>query len=94
MIARIFLRTGLHQGFSSGSTYNFEQIAPEQSGLTFSNTLVHDLTTKSNVFDHDYFYNGSGVGVEDINNDGLMDVFFTGKPGAEQNLSQQGEPGL
>ena len=60
------------------SVYNFEQIPSDQSGLTFSNTLVHDLTTKSNVFDHDYFYNGSGVGVEDINNDGLKDIFFTG----------------
>ncbi len=60
------------------AAYNFEQIPSEQSGLTFSNTLVHDLTTKSNVFDHDYFYNGSGVGVEDINNDGLKDIFFTG----------------
>ncbi len=63
---------------SSGSTYNFEQIPADQSGLSFNNALVHDLTTKSNVFDHDYFYNGSGVGVEDINNDGLMDIFFTG----------------
>ena len=63
---------------SSVSTYNFEQIPAEESGLRFNNALVHDLTTKSNVFDHDYFYNGSGVGVEDINNDGLMDIFFTG----------------
>ena len=63
---------------SAASTYNFEQIPAEESGLRFSNALVHDLTTKSNVFDHDYFYNGSGVGVEDINNDGLMDIFFTG----------------
>lgn len=63
---------------TSASMYNFEQVPTEQSGLAFSNTLVHDLTTKSNVFDHDYFYNGSGVGVEDINNDGLMDIFFTG----------------
>lgn len=63
---------------SSASTYNFEQIPSGQSGLNFNNALVHDLTTKSNVFDHDYFYNGSGVGVEDINNDGLMDIFFTG----------------
>ena len=62
----------------AASTYNFEQIPAGQSGLNFNNALVHDLTTKSNVFDHDYFYNGSGVGVEDINNDGLMDIFFTG----------------
>ncbi len=60
------------------NTYNFQKIPSELSGLKFNNTLVHNLKTKSNVFDHDYFYNGSGVGIEDINNDGLKDIFFTG----------------
>lgn len=60
------------------NNHNFQKIPSELSGLKFSNTLVHNLSTKSNVFDHDYFYNGSGVGIEDINNDGLKDIFFTG----------------
>jgi hypothetical protein len=59
-------------------TYNYQKISSELSGLKFNNTIVHNLNTKSNVFDHDYFYNGSGVGIEDINNDGLKDIFFTG----------------
>ena len=31
-----------------------------------------------NLFNYDYFYNGAGVGVEDLNNDGLLDIFFCG----------------
>ncbi len=55
---------------------NFEKISSEKSGLNFSNTLVHNLHNRLNVFDYDYYYNGSGVGIIDINNDGLNDIFF------------------
>ena len=51
----------------------FEQMANDKSGLLFNNKIIHDLATKSNLFDFDFFYNGAGVGVADINNDGLID---------------------
>ena len=54
----------------------FEQIANDKRGLLFNNKIIHDLATKSNLFDFDFFYNGAGVGVADINNDGLIYVFF------------------
>ena len=57
---------------------NFIKIDSNQSGLKFNNAIVHDLTTKANLFDYDYFYNGAGLGIEDINNDGLKDIFFCG----------------
>ena len=56
----------------------FEQVAASESGLTFSNTLKEDVGSLANLFDFDYFYNGAGVGVADLNNDGLPDLFFTG----------------
>lgn len=56
----------------------FEKIDPSSSGVTFANHIKEDLSTLSNLFDFDYFYNGAGVGLEDINNDGLLDIFFCG----------------
>ncbi len=56
----------------------FELIPSADSGITFSNTLKENVGTIENLFDFDYFYNGAGVGVADINNDGLQDLFFTG----------------
>ncbi len=57
---------------------DFIKILPDSSGLKFNNEIRHDVATKFNLFDYDYFYNGSGVGVEDLNNDGLKDVVFCG----------------
>lgn len=56
----------------------FERISSDVSNLTFSNTLQEDVATLENLFDFDYFYNGAGVGIADINNDGLQDIFFAG----------------
>jgi len=58
--------------------YNFKKISSEHSDIRFNNALTHNLTTKENLFDYDFFYNGGGVGIEDINNDGLKDIFFCG----------------
>ncbi len=56
----------------------FEKIPSSTSGITFANTLKEDVSTLENLFDFDYFYNGAGLGIADINNDGLQDIFFAG----------------
>src|SRR4051794_29529166 len=47
----------------------------EGSGIRFENRVVDDKVENSFLFRN--FYNGGGVAIGDINNDGLPDVFFT-----------------
>lgn len=56
----------------------FQKISSTHSNVTFSNDLQENVETYDNLFNFDYFYNGAGVGLEDINNDGLLDIFFSG----------------
>ncbi|MFK7979256.1 MAG: VCBS repeat-containing protein [Saprospiraceae bacterium] len=56
----------------------FEQVSANASGIHFANTLQEDVSTKENLLDFDFFYNGAGVGIADLNNDGLADIFFCG----------------
>lgn len=56
----------------------FQKIQPESSRLLFENTIKEDVSTMENLFNYDYFYNGAGVGVADLNNDDLQDIFFCG----------------
>ncbi|MGB5497729.1 MAG: VCBS repeat-containing protein [Maribacter sp.] len=68
----------------------FEKIEASQSNLIFSNTIVENIETLENLFNFDYFYNGAGVGLEDINNDGLLDVFFSGNQVANKLYLNEG----
>src|SRR5437773_3322487 len=54
----------------------FKQLTPGHTGITFANTITTDDTL--NVQSYDFVYNGGGVAVGDIDNDGLPDIFFTG----------------
>lgn len=54
----------------------FNLIPSAESGVTFANTIVEN--EQYNVFDYHNLYNGGGVGIADLNNDGLPDLYFTG----------------
>ncbi len=53
----------------------FEKLPPQQTGVTFENALVEEALMNS--INYLYFYDGGGVAVGDINNDGLTDLFLT-----------------
>lgn len=57
-------------------TQIFQQLNAEQTGLTFSNVLTENDSL--NYFTYSYLYMGGGIAAGDINNDGLIDLFFTG----------------
>ena len=54
----------------------FTELSDDETGINFRNTLFEDGPL--NVANYIYFYNGGGVAVGDINNDGLQDILFTG----------------
>src|SRR5688500_7936125 len=53
----------------------FQQLDESVTNIDFANTLSYD--DKFNIYTYRNFYNGGGVAIGDINNDGLQDIFFT-----------------
>ncbi len=60
----------------------------EKTGIDFSND-IHD-TKELNIFNYHNFYNGGGVAIGDINNDGLADIFFTANMGSNKLYLNKG----
>ena len=55
--------------------YLFSLIDSSHSGIEFNNLLPIDL--ELNIFNYMYYYNGGGVAIADLNNDGLSDIIFS-----------------
>jgi len=54
----------------------FTLLDPGYTSIGFSNRIFENDSV--NIIDNEYVYNGGGVAVDDFNNDGLQDVYFTG----------------
>ncbi len=59
----------------SGSM-GFTLMNPGMTGVRFSNNILE--TIEENIYYSAYMFNGGGVAIADINNDGLQDLYFTG----------------
>lgn len=61
---------------------------PEDNGIDFTNAVVNQKDM--NIFKYRNFYNGGGVAIGDINNDGLSDVCLTANMGENKLYLNKG----
>jgi len=59
-----------------GANPLFIEMNSERTGIDFSNTLTYNDSLT--VLEYEFMYDGGGVGLIDVNNDGLLDLYFTG----------------
>ena len=73
----------------TAATPLFQSLSPEQTGINFINKIQE--TDKINYFKYEYLFNGGGVAVGDLNQDGLPDLYFTGNMVANRLYLNRGD---
>ncbi len=71
------LHPGKKEKIAIAPTTKFELLPPERTGINFIPTVQEEY--RYNFIADPYIYNGGGVAVIDVNNDGLQDLFFTAR---------------
>lgn len=66
----------------------FSEISSDHTGVTFLNAIENEKDL--NIFTYRNFYNGGGVAIGDINNDGLPDIYFTANQGPNKLYLNKG----
>jgi len=66
----------------------FKLLSSESTGIEFRNDL--NYTESVNPYTFRNFYNGAGVALGDINNDGLLDIFLAGNQTSNKLYLNQG----
>jgi len=67
----------------------FTKLSSYKTGIKFKNLLKE--TDEFNVLTYGYLYNGGGIAIGDVNNDGLEDIYFTGNMVASRLYINQGD---
>lgn len=66
----------------------FSLLSPKKTHILFNNELKD--TREHNILLYSNYYGGAGVGIGDINNDGLQDIFFAGNLVADKLYLNKG----
>ena len=74
--------------FDDGKNTAFTIIPSSYSNVDFENRF--EETLHFNFLNYSYIYNGGGVAIGDINNDGLEDLYFTSNQGSNKLYLNKG----
>ncbi|RPA67328.1 hypothetical protein EF405_15760 [Cyclobacteriaceae bacterium YHN15] len=85
----IFIIFILSSCFKKQEEALFILMSSKETGIDFRNDLAY--TDDMNILEYLYFYNGGGVALGDINNDGLVDIYFTSNQGENKLYLNQGD---
>ena len=67
----------------------FELLDSDHTGVKFANRVIE--TDSLHVMNFEYIYNGAGVGIVDLNNDGRQDIIFMGNQVAPRVYLNEGD---
>ncbi|AHM61859.1 ASPIC/UnbV domain protein [Flammeovirgaceae bacterium 311] len=76
---------------SDPDTRQFTRLPASHTGINFKNVL--SVSEDLDVFRYRNYYNGGGVAIGDINNDGLPDIFLTANMGQNRLYLNKGKQG-
>ncbi|ULQ51302.1 VCBS repeat-containing protein [Flavihumibacter fluvii] len=74
--ALLFLCISMYSCTQDKKQAIFRKLSASASGIYFKNQLTY--SDSLTVLDFEYMFNGAGVALIDVNNDGLQDIFFSG----------------
>ena len=77
-----------NQDNKSSNDLKFDALSSDKTGVYFNNILRSD--SDMNIIEYLYYYNGGGVGIGDINNDGFDDIYFSGNEVRDELYLNQG----
>ncbi len=77
-----------NENLKKDTDHLFTKLRSEETGIDFRNDLTE--TDSLNILEYLYYYNGGGVAIGDINNDGLQDIFFTSNQEKNRLFLNQG----